>query len=143
MVRLIPAADVAFTSRLTERAFAAAPAAPLGPQPGGRRRQHAVSGDAVEPGRPQQFPWHERRGGGGARADARAGLRPAAARGRARAGRPALDRERALGPALAPRTHLLVVGLGAIGRELAGMASGLGMRVLGARARNRRRPSRR
>ena len=133
MVRLIPAADVAFTSRLTERAFAAASALRWVHSPA------AGVGSMLFPAmRSSPVVLSNSRGMNAvAVAEHALMLMLACARRlpeavRAQAGRRWIANELSGLPSLRGRT-LLVVGLGAIGRELAGMASGLGMRVLGTR----------
>ena len=133
MVRLIPSAEVAFTSRLTEQAFAAAAALRWVHSPA------AGVGSLLFPAmRSSPVVLSNSRGMNAvAVAEHALMLMLASARRLPEAVRAQAERRwiaNALSglPSLRGRT-LLVVGLGAIGRELAGMASRLGMRVLGTR----------
>jgi len=133
MVRLIPAAEVAFTSRLNARAFAAARALRWVHSPA------AGVGSMLFPAMEESAVVLSNSRGMNAVAVAEHALllMLATARRLPEAVRAQTDRrwisdELAGLPALRGRT-LLIVGLGAIGRELAKMASGIGMRVIGTR----------
>jgi phosphoglycerate dehydrogenase-like enzyme len=133
MVRLVPTAEVAFTSRLTERALAAAPVLRWVHSPA------AGVGSMLFPAM-QASPVvlsNSRGMNAVAVAEHALMLMLAAVRRLPTAVRAQSERRWAANelsglPSLCGRT-LLVVGLGAIGREVARMASGLGMRVLGTR----------
>jgi phosphoglycerate dehydrogenase-like enzyme len=133
MVRLIPTVEVAFSSRLTERAFAAAPALRWVHSPA------AGVGAMLFPAMKASPTVLSNSRGMNAVAVAEHALMlmlaavrrlPDAVRAQS-ARRWAADDLSGL-PSLRGRT-LLIAGLGAIGRELARMASGLGMRVIGTR----------
>jgi phosphoglycerate dehydrogenase-like enzyme len=133
MVRLIPTVEVAFTSRLTPRAFDAAP---------GLRWVHSpaagVGGMLFPAMRASRVVLSNSRGMNAvAVAEHVLMLMLAAVRRMPEAMRAQADKRWAAEdlsglPSLRGRT-LLIVGLGAIGCELARMASGLGMRVVGTR----------
>jgi phosphoglycerate dehydrogenase-like enzyme len=133
MVRLIPTVEVAFSSRLTERAFAAAPALRWVHSPA------AGVGAMLFPAMKASPVVLSNSRGMNAVAVAEHALMlmlaavrrlPDAVRAQS-AGRWAADELSGL-PSLRGRT-LLIAGLGAIGRELARMASGMGMHVVGTR----------
>jgi phosphoglycerate dehydrogenase-like enzyme len=133
MVRLIPTVEVAFSSRLTERAFAAAPALRWVHSPA------AGVGAMLFPAMKASPVVLSNSRGMNAVAVAEHALMlmlaavrrlPDAVRAQS-AGRWAADELSGL-PSLRGRT-LLIAGLGAIGRELARMASGMGMHVIGTR----------
>lgn len=133
MVRLIPTAEVAFTSRLTAEAFEAAPALRWVHSPA------AGVGSMLFPAmKASPVVLSNSRGmNAAAVAEHALLLMLAAARRlpeavRAQAQRRWISSELSGLPSLRGRT-LLIVGLGAIGRELARMASALGMRVIGTR----------
>jgi phosphoglycerate dehydrogenase-like enzyme len=133
MMRLIPTAEVAFTSRLTERAFGAAPALRWVHSPAA-----GVGGMLFPAMKASRVVLSNSRGLNAAAVAEHAlmlmlaALRrmPDAARAQS-ARRWAADDLSGL-PCLRGRS-LLIAGLGAIGRELARMASALGMRVIGTR----------
>ncbi len=90
------------------------PAPAVDPQPGGRRRRHAVSGDAREPGRHHQLARHVGVDDRGARARGHAGAVPApAARVPAARRRASGRRTRSARKAIAPLdgARVLIVGL--------------------------------
>jgi phosphoglycerate dehydrogenase-like enzyme len=133
MERLIPTADVAFTSRLTPRAFAAARALRWVHSPA------AGVGSMLFPAmKASPVVLSNSRGmNAAAVAEHALMLMLAALRRLPEAVRAQADRRWAADelsglPSLRGRT-LLVVGLGAIGQELARMASAFGMRVVGTR----------
>jgi phosphoglycerate dehydrogenase-like enzyme len=133
MLRLIPSADVAFTSRLTARGFEAAAALRWVHSPA------AGVGSMLFPAmRASSVVMTNSRGMNAATvAEHALLLMLAAARRlpeavRAQGERRWISNELSGVPSFRRRT-LLVVGLGAIGRELARMASALGMRVVGTR----------
>ena len=133
MVRLIPTAEVAFTSRLTERAFDAAPALRWVHSPA------AGVGSMLFPAMTASRVVISNSRGMNAVAVAEhaltlilAALRRLPEALRAQSERRWIANELSGLPSLRGRT-LLVAGLGAIGCELARMASGLGMRVVGTR----------
>ena len=133
MVRLIPTAEVAFTSRLTAPAFAAAPALRWVHSPA------AGVGSMLFPAMKASPVVISNSRGMNAAAVAEHALllMLAAARRlpeavRAQGERRWISNELSGLPSLRGRT-LLIVGLGAIGRELARMAAALGMRVIGTR----------
>jgi phosphoglycerate dehydrogenase-like enzyme len=137
MVRLIGTAEVAFTSRLTPAAFAAAPRLRWVHSPA------AGVGSMLFPAMRQSDVVLSNSRGMNAAAVAEHALMLmlAAARRlpdavRAQAGRCWIADDLSGLPSLRGRT-LLIVGLGAIGSALAGMAAALGMRVL-ATTRDRR-----
>jgi phosphoglycerate dehydrogenase-like enzyme len=142
MVRLIPTAEVAFTSRLTERAFAAAPALRWVHSPA------AGVGAMLFPAMKAGPTVLSNSRGMNAVAVAEHALMlmlaavrrlPDAVRAQS-AGRWAADELSGL-PALRGRT-LLIAGLGAIGRELARMACGIGTRCIGRETKpSRSRPT--
>ncbi|MFO7692868.1 MAG: D-2-hydroxyacid dehydrogenase [Vicinamibacterales bacterium] len=133
MVRLIPPAEVAFTSRLTERAFRAAPALRWVHSPA------AGVGSMLFPAM-QASPVvlsNSRGMNAAAVAEHALLLMLALARRlpkavRAQEERRWISNELSGLPSLRGRT-LLIAGLGAIGRELAGVAARLGMHVIGTR----------
>ena len=133
MIRLIPTAEVAFTSRLTVRALEAAPALRWVHSPA------AGVGSMLFPAMKASPVVLSNSRGMNAVAVAEhalmlmlAALRRVPEAVRAQSERRWIANELSGLPSLRGRT-LLVVGLGAIGREVARMASGLGMRVLGTR----------
>jgi phosphoglycerate dehydrogenase-like enzyme len=133
MVRLVPTAEVAFTSRLTERVFAAAPALRWVHSPA------AGVGSMLFPAmKSSRVVLSNSRGmNAAAVAEHALMLMLAAVRRLPDAVRAQAERRWVAGelsglPSLRGRT-LLIAGLGAIGRELARIASGVGMRVIGTR----------
>jgi len=131
MVRLVPTAEVAFTSRLTERVFAAAPALRWVHSPA------AGVGSLLFPAMKASRVVLSNSSGMNAVAVAEhavmlmlAAVRRLPAAVRAQTERRWIADELSGLPSLGGRT-LLIAGLGAIGRELARIASGLGMRVIG------------
>jgi phosphoglycerate dehydrogenase-like enzyme len=133
MVRLIPTADVALTSRLTPQAFGAARALRWVHSPA------AGVGSMLFPAMKASPVVLSNSRGMNAAAVAEhalmlmlAALRRLPEAVRAQAGRRWAADELSGLPSLRGRT-LLVVGLGAIGQELARMASAAGMRVVGTR----------
>jgi D-2-hydroxyacid dehydrogenase (NADP+) len=133
MVRLIPPAEIAFTSRLTARALDAAPALRWVHSPAA-----GVSSMLFPAMKASRVMLTNSRGmNAGAVAEHALLLMLALARRlpeavRAQDGRRWIADELSGLPMLRGRT-LGIVGLGAIGRELARMASGLGMVVIGTR----------
>jgi len=130
MVHLIGTAEVAFTSILTPAAFAAAPRLRWVHSPA------AGVGSMLFPAmRQSEVVLSNSRGMNAAAVAEHALMLMLAAARRlpeavhAQAGRRWIANELSGLPSLRGRT-LLIVGLGAIGRELAGMAAGLGIRVL-------------
>ena len=133
MARLIPTAEVAFTSRLTERAFGGAPALRWVHSPA------AGVGSMLFPAMAASRVVLSNSRGMNAVAVAEhalmlvlAALRRLPEAVRAQSDRRWIANDLSGLPSLRGR-GLLIAGLGAIGRELARMASGLGLRVIGTR----------
>jgi len=133
MVRLMPTVEVAFTSRLTERAFDAAPALRWVHSPA------AGVGSMLFPAMKASRVVLSNSRGMNAVAVAEhalmlmlAALRRMPEALRAQSERRWIANDLSGLPSLRGRS-LLIAGLGAIGCELARMASGLGMRVIGTR----------
>ena len=135
----IPDADVAFGARLTPEHLAAAPAAALDSQPGGRRRQHAVSRRwsrrRSRSPTPRQQLGHDRRARD--RGHARAAARPAARVAAPGAKRVWAQNEFNAGAPIRTlrEARVLIVGLGSIGAAAARLAAAFGAHVVGIRRR--------